>query len=330
MVGFHAQRRRRHENSMVTRTLPTPLQAPPVILASRISRVVVVVACIALFAFVWHQQLPTLAYYWVRMQQALPGAPGVGLPDYAVTIDARVIKGIPANVSDLTYSSATGTLFAVINNPPQVAELTTDGNPLRIIPLDGIHDPEGITHVEGKFFIFAAERNHQLVLARIDPEIAELDLSAAPRLGLGINLNGNRGFEGVAWDPAGKRLFVVQEKSPVRVLEITGFMAAVRGEGLDLQVTEWAPGRLEEPYLRDLSSVSYDAASGHLLLLSDESRMAVEYDGNRDPVGVLPLRRGWHGLARDVPQAEGITLGPDGTLYVVSEPNLFYRYQRSR
>lgn len=315
---------------MVTRTLPTPIHAPRLILSSRSGRVLAVAACIALFASAWHQQLPTLAYYWVRMQQAQPSTPGFGLPDYAVTIDARVINGIPANASDLTYSSATGTLFAVINSPPQVAELSTDGNLLRIIPLDGIRDPEGITHVEGEHFIIAAERDHQLVLVRIDPETAELDLSDAPRLGLGINLNGNRGFEGVAWDPAGERLFVVQEKSPVRVLEIAGFMAAVRGEGLDLQVTEWEPGRLEEPFLRDLSSVSYDAASGHLLLLSDESRMAVEYDAHRDPVGVLPLRRGWHGLARDVPQAEGITLGPDGTLYVVSEPNLFYQYQRSR
>lgn len=330
MVGFHAQRRRRHENFMVTRTLPAPIQAPRLILPSRSGRVVVVAACVALFAFVWHQQLPTLAYYWVRMQQAQPSAPGFGLPDYAVTIDAWVIDGIPANASGLTYSSATGTLFAVINNPPQVAELSTDGNLLRIIPLHGVRDPEGITHVEGELFIIAAERDHQLVLARIDAGIAELDLSDAPRLGLGINLNGNRGFEGVAWDPAGKRLFVVQEKSPVRVLEITGLLAAMRGEGLDLQVTEWEPGRLEEPFLRDLSSVSYDVAGGHLLLLSDESRMAVEYDANRDPVGVLPLRRGWHGLARDIPQAEGIALGPDGTLYVVSEPNLFYRYQRSR
>lgn len=315
---------------MLTRTLPAPILALRHSFPSRSSVVVTVATCIALFAFVWHQQLPTLAYYWVRMQQAQPSTPGFGLPHYAVTIDARVIDGIPANASGLTYSSATGTLFAVINKPAQVAELTTDGNLLRIIPLHGIRDPEGITHVEGEFFIIAAERDHQLILARIDAERAELDLTDAPRLGLGINLNGNQGFEGLAWDPEGQRLFVVQEKSPVRVLEITGLLTAMRGAGLDLQVTEWEPGRLEEPFLRDLSSVSYDTASGHLLLLSDESRMAVEYNRDRDPVGVLPLRQGWHGLARDVPQAEGIAFGPNRALYVVSEPNLFYRYEPSR
>lgn len=315
---------------MVTRTLPAPIPPLRGSLPSRIRVSLAVATCISLVAFIWHQQLPTLAYYWVRMQQTQPSTPGLGLPDYSVAVDARVIDGIPANISGLTYSSTRGTLFAIINSPAQVAELSTDGTLLRIIPLHGIRDPEGITHVEGDFFIIAAERDHQLILARISAERAELDLSEAPRLGLGIDLNGNRGFEGLAWDPEGQRLFVVKEKSPVRILEITGLLTAMRGAGLDLQVSEWKPGRLEEPFLRDLSSVSYDTASGHLLLLSDESRMAVEYNRDRDPVGVLPLRQGWHGLAHDVPQAEGIALGPNRALYLVSEPNLFYRYEHRR
>ncbi|MFP5340066.1 MAG: SdiA-regulated domain-containing protein, partial [Gammaproteobacteria bacterium] len=35
-----------------------------------------------------------------------------------------------------------------------------------------------------------------------------------------------------------------------------------------------------------------------------------------------------HGLERDVPQAEGMAMGPDGTLYLVSEPNLFYVFRK--
>jgi uncharacterized protein YjiK len=31
-----------------------------------------------------------------------------------------------------------------------------------------------------------------------------------------------------------------------------------------------------------------------------------------------------------VPQAEGIAMGPDGSLYLISEPNLFYRFERTR
>jgi uncharacterized protein YjiK len=35
-----------------------------------------------------------------------------------------------------------------------------------------------------------------------------------------------------------------------------------------------------------------------------------------------------HGLSRRVPQAEGLAVGPDGAIYVLSEPNLFYRFER--
>ncbi|MDS4015595.1 MAG: SdiA-regulated domain-containing protein, partial [Candidatus Accumulibacter sp.] len=40
------------------------------------------------------------------------------------------------------------------------------------------------------------------------------------------------------------------------------------------------------------------------------------------------LRRGRHGLKADVPQAEGVALDDRGTLYLVSEPNLFYVFSR--
>ncbi|MBW6114298.1 SdiA-regulated domain-containing protein, partial [Pseudomonas aeruginosa] len=42
-------------------------------------------------------------------------------------------------------------------------------------------------------------------------------------------------------------------------------------------------------------------------------------------LGSLTLRGGNHGLTDDVPQAEGLAMDDRGSLYVVSEPNLFYR-----
>ncbi len=38
---------------------------------------------------------------------------------------------------------------------------------------------------------------------------------------------------------------------------------------------------------------------------------------------------GNHGLTDDVPQAEGLAMDDRGSLYVVSEPNLFYRFSRA-
>ena len=40
------------------------------------------------------------------------------------------------------------------------------------------------------------------------------------------------------------------------------------------------------------------------------------------------LLRGMNGLKRSVPQAEGLAMDEQGTLYLVSEPNLFYRFGR--
>src|SRR5690606_35178138 len=64
----------------------------------------------------------------------------------------------------------------------------------------------------------------------------------------------------------------------------------------------------------------------HLLLLSDESRMVVEYDQQGVPVSMLGLRRGSHGLARSIPQAEGLAIDSQRRVYIASEPNLFYRF----
>jgi len=43
---------------------------------------------------------------------------------------------------------------------------------------------------------------------------------------------------------------------------------------------------------------------------------------------MMPLWRGFHGLQRKVPQPEGLAVGPNGAIYVLSEPNLFYRFER--
>jgi uncharacterized protein YjiK len=80
--------------------------------------------------------------------------------------------------------------------------------------------------------------------------------------------------------------------------------------------------------LVDLSSVSLHEKSGHLFLLSDASGAVVEYDEEARLVGLLPLEGGRHGLTNSVPQAEGLAIDDKGRVFIVSEPNLFYRFDR--
>ena len=68
--------------------------------------------------------------------------------------------------------------------------------------------------------------------------------------------------------------------------------------------------------------------SGHLLALSDESGLILELDVNGRPLSTMSLSKGRQGLQKTVPQAEGIAMDDDGTLYLVSEPNLFYVFKK--
>jgi uncharacterized protein YjiK len=149
-----------------------------------------------------------------------------------------------------------------------------------------------------------------------------------PRLGLQIDTAKNRGFEGASWDSNHERLFVANEKSPMRVLVITGLPGLLDGSAFNVQIEDWMASHSAAWLMKDLSSLSYHEPSGNLLLLSDESALIVEFAPDGRPVSMLPMWRGWHGLSRKVPQAEGMAIGPDGTIYVVSEPNLFYRFER--
>ena len=77
-----------------------------------------------------------------------------------------------------------------------------------------------------------------------------------------------------------------------------------------------------------MSSLQYDERSGHLLALSDESRLILELDVDGRPLSTMSLSKGRQGLQKTVPQAEGIAMDDDGTMYLVSEPNLFYVFKK--
>ena len=80
--------------------------------------------------------------------------------------------------------------------------------------------------------------------------------------------------------------------------------------------------------MRDISSLSIDARTGHALVLSDESRMLLEIDRAGQPVSFLSLSAGRNGLSNSIKQAEGVTMDEEGNIYIVAEPNLFYVFSK--
>lgn len=281
----------------------------------------------------WKWRLPERSWFAIKAWSMASEPPqhGLRLSDYEVVVEALPLPDIE-NVSALTYNEERKTLFTVTNQDPELIELSLEGAILRRIPLYGFEDPEAIEHIEHSRYIISEERQQRLYKVRLDETTEWLNATDYKHLTLGIGRSGNLGFEGLAWDKKGTRLFVAKEK-PVRIYEIQGFPAAHADAGnnmtqtLAIAITD-DPQRDRRLFVRDLSSLHYDMRSGHLLVLSDESKLILELDIMGHPISKLSLARGQNGLKQSVPQAEGLAMDENGTIYLVSEPNLFYVFKK--
>lgn len=267
-----------------------------------------------------------LWFNWYVLWQS-SDAQALGLDAYEVEIEARAIDGLEANVSALSFDPQRKTLFTVTNKNPELVELSLEGRILRRIPLTGFGDAEAVEYISPGIYVISDEHSQRLIKVHVDDDTTFLDAADAEQLTLGIDAGGNNGFEGLAYDNQGRRLFVAKERRPVQIIEVRGFPDAGTHSPNILEVTS-SKQRDAGLFVRDLSSLQFDERSGHLLALSDESRQILELDTEGKPVANVSLTKGSMGLSKSVPQAEGIAMGDDGTLYVVSEPNLFYVFKK--
>lgn len=256
-----------------------------------------------------------------------PAAEGIGLDQYRVVIEARPIDGLDEDISALTFDPERNSLFTVTNKNPELIELSLEGRILRRVPLTGFGDPEAVEYVGRDSYVITDEREQRLIRVRLTEDTPFLDAKDAEQLTLGIGLNGNKGFEGLAYDQSGKRLFVAKERDPMLIYEVHGFPHDNPEQPYAVHVVQ-NPKRDSKLFVRDLSSLQFDERSGHLLALSDESQLVLELDVQGKPLASMSLRKGFQGLSQSVPQAEGIAMDDAGTLYLVSEPNLFYVFKK--
>jgi len=256
-----------------------------------------------------------------------PAEQSIGLDRYRVVVEAQPVEGLDDDISALTYDPDRKTLFTVTNARAELIELSLDGRILRRVPLTGFGDPEAVEYVGPHSYVITDERQQRLIRVRLEDDTMFLDAADAEQLTLGIGLNGNKGFEGLAYDSAGKRLFVAKERDPMLIYEVHGFPHDNPEQPYAVHVVQDRK-RDSRLFVRDLSSLQFDERSGHLLALSDESRLVLELDVEGRPLSTLSLRKGFQGLQATVPQAEGIAMDEAGTIYLVSEPNLFYVFKQ--
>ncbi len=256
-----------------------------------------------------------------------PAEQSMGLDQYRVVLQAKPIDGLDEDISALTFDPDRNSLFTVTNKRPELIELSLDGRILRRVPLTGFGDPEAVEYVGPGSYVITDEREQRLIRVRLADDTLFLDANDSEQLSLGIGLNGNKGFEGLAYDSKGKRLFVAKERDPMLIYEVHGFPHDNPDQPYAVHVVQDRK-RDSRLFVRDLSSLQFDERSGHLLALSDESQLVLELDTKGKPLSSLSLRKGFQGLEKSVPQAEGIAMDDAGTIYLVSEPNLFYVFKK--
>ena len=262
---------------------------------------------------------------WVRERLETPAerTASIWLPDYRVVIDAKLLPGMEKDeASDLSYDPQTKTLFSVMGKNPFLVELTLQGDVLRKMPLVGWSNPEGVTVLGNGLLAIVDEREHMLSIVKVDAATRELKRDDFPKYDLGPSKNQNKAFEAIAWDPRNQQLLLGEERPPALFTwksdgsqTLTGDKQKLPNDDLDI---------------RNLSALAVDPRTGHTLVLSADSHLLLELDEKGEQVSFMTLLGGFNGLKKTIPRAEGVTMDEQGTLYMVSEPNLFYRFEKQK
>ncbi|VVO40853.1 SdiA-regulated domain-containing protein [Pseudomonas fluorescens] len=247
----------------------------------------------------------------------------IWLPDYRAVIDAKVLPGMEKDeASDLAYDPQTKTLFSVMGNKPFLVELTLQGDVLRKIPLVGWSNPEGVTTMGNGLLAIVDEREHLLSIVKVDADTRELDIVNFPKYDLGPSKNQNKAFEAIAWDSRNQQLLLGEERPPA--------LFSWKSDGSQTLMGDKQKIVSDDLDIRNLSALAIDPRTGHTLVLSADSHLLLELDEKGEQVSFMTLLGGFNGLKKTIPRAEGVTMDEAGTLYMVSEPNLFYRFEKQQ
>ncbi|WP_165671018.1 SdiA-regulated domain-containing protein [Metapseudomonas otitidis] len=264
------------------------------------------------------------AQLWLSERSLSKGeqAASIWLPGYRAVIQGKPLAGLENDeASDLAYNPVTRTLFTVTGKTPMLVEISREGEVLRRIPLNGFANLEGVAVLEKGNVAVTDERRRTLSIFTLDSLTRELDVREADEFDLGFADSGNKGFEGIAWDPAQGRLLLGKEREPTAMFSLTS-------DGSRSLAGELQPLPSYGLGMRNLSALSVDPRTGHVLALSAQSNLLLELDESGEPVSFISLLGGFNGLESRIPRAEGVAMDEAGDIYMVSEPNLFYVFRR--
>lgn len=277
------------------------------------------------YGVAWLMHWDDRGVLWVleRFESPAERKESVWLPDYQAIIDAKVLPGLEKDeASDITYNPQTKTLFSVMGKTPFLVELSLQGDVLRKMPLNGWDNPEGVAMMENGLMAIVDERQHTLSIVKVEAATQQLTKADFKSYDLGPSKDQNKAFEAVTWDKHNQQIVLGEERPPA--------LFTWKSDGAQLLTGAKQKLASKELDMRNLSALAVDPRTGHLLVLSADSHLLLELDEKGEQVSFMTLLGGFNGLKDTIPRAEGVTLDEDGNLYVVSEPNLFYRFEKQK
>jgi uncharacterized protein YjiK len=275
-----------------------------------------------------HQQL--YAHWQNRWHGNQAPDKNIWLPDYKAVIQAKPVASV-TDLSGITYDPDRDRLVGITNSSSMaIVTLSRNGDLLERYPLIGFQDTEGIAYLGKGRVVIADEMLQRLYVVTLPSTPGPINAENAPFLAIEINLSEhNKGFEGVTYDPVNDRVFAIKERDPRQLYSVTGMLASIDGS-LQVRIKDLTNWIDRSVFGMDLSEGYYDPRTGHLLILSEQSDNVTELDEKGNFVSIRSLLGLTDDLEKNIPQAEGMTMDADGELYIVSEPNLFYRFTKSK
>jgi uncharacterized protein YjiK len=194
-------------------------------------------------------------------------------------------------ISDLANYNSPDEFLTVSDTLGGVYVISATGELIRKLDYTG-SDLEGITYLFEDHAVFILEEKKK--------EVVKLDTNGNEMLHFPVPVNNafiKHGPEGIAFNPLNEHLYIVNEKSPPLLIEMT-----LDGSVVDTNLLNFA---------KDYSAVYCDAANSSLWILSDESELVAQCDLKGNPV--KQYRTG-------IPKCEGLVVdSPGSRIYIISE-----------